>query len=58
MIVAMQPAAKELSAARASADPALPARAMALPSMIVTIELASPGIRTRIAVVDPPYCAP
>jgi hypothetical protein len=32
--------------------------AMALPSMQVITEEASPGIRIRIEVVEPPYCEP
>ena len=42
----------------ASAEPARPLRAIICPSMHVTTEELSPGMLTRIAVVEPPYCAP
>ena len=58
MAVATQPAKNEPSAAIASAEPARPLRAMAWPSMVVTTEEDSPGMLTRIAVVEPPYWAP
>ena len=45
-------------AAIARAGPARPCRAMAYPSMQVITEAASPGMRIRIEVVDPPYMAP
>ena len=45
-------------AAIISAGPARPCIAMAWPSIQVMIDAASPGIRTRIDVVDPPYMAP
>ena len=41
-----------------SAAPARPFCAMALPSMQVITEAASPGMRIRIEVVEPPYCEP
>ena len=52
------PPTKELSAAVASAKPARPLRAIAYPSRHVTVDEASPGRLTRIAAIDPPYCAP
>ena len=45
-------------AAAASAAPARPWRAIWWPSMQVTTDEVSPGRLTRIAVVEPPYCAP
>ena len=56
--VAMVPANSEPSAAMASAAPALPLRAIWYPSRHVTTDDDSPGMFTRIAVVEPPYCAP
>ena len=56
--VAKVPAKNEPSAATASAGPARPWRAIWYPSKQVTTEEDSPGKFTRIAVVDPPYCAP
>jgi hypothetical protein len=56
--VPTQPAKNEPSAATPSAAPARPCLAIWWPSMQVTIELASPGMFTRIDVVEPPYCAP
>ena len=58
MAVATQPAKNEPSAAMASAEPARPLRAIMWPSMQVTTEELSPGMLTRIAVVEPPYWAP
>ncbi len=52
------PAMKEPTAAMQSAAPARPFLAMALPSMQVITEAASPGMRSRIEVVEPPYCEP
>jgi hypothetical protein len=52
------PAMYEPTAAMVSAGPARPLRAMALPSMQVITEAASPGMRIRIDVVEPPYIAP
>ena len=52
------PAIHEPTAAMQSAAPARPLRAMALPSMQVITEEASPGMRSRIEVVEPPYCEP
>ena len=40
------------------AAPPRPRRAIWLPSMQVTTELASPGMFTRMEVVDPPYMEP
>ena len=56
--VATVPAKKDARAAVASAAPARPRLAMAWPSSAVTTAEASPGRLTRIAVVEPPYCAP
>ena len=56
--VAMVPATKEPMAAVASAAPARPFLAILLPSMAVTMEPASPGVLSRIEVVEPPYIAP
>ena len=56
--VARHPAKKEPSAATPSAAPALPCRAIWWPSSVVTTEVTSPGMFTRMAVVEPPYCAP
>ena len=56
--VATLPAKNEPSAAMPSAGPARPWRAIWCPSMVVTTADASPGMLTRMAVVDPPYWAP
>ena len=56
--VATVPATKEPIAATASACPARRARAIWCPSMAVTAEDDSPGRLRRMAVVEPPYCAP
>src|SRR5207245_5352265 len=53
-----QPAKNEPIAAMPSAGPARPWRAIWYPSRQVTTEDDSPGMLTRIAVVDPPYWAP
>ena len=58
MITPKVPATNEPTAAMQSAAPARPFRAMALPSMQVITEAASPGMRSRIEVVEPPYCEP
>ncbi len=52
------PATKEPIAAVASAAAPRPARAIRLPSIVVTSEPVSPGVLMRIAVVDEPYMAP
>ncbi len=52
------PAMNEPTAAMQSAAPARPFLAMALPSMHVITDAASPGMRSRIEVVEPPYCEP
>ncbi|MNY36203.1 hypothetical protein D3C86_1706770 [compost metagenome] len=57
-MVAMRPATKEPMAAVAKAGPPLPLRAILLPSSAVTIEALSPGVLSRIEVVDPPYMPP
>ena len=56
--VAMVPATKEPIAAVASAAPARPLLAILKPSSAVTIEPVSPGVLSRIEVVEPPYIAP
>ena len=56
--VETQPAKNEPMAAMASAGPARPCRAIWWPSSVVTTDDASPGMFTKIDVVDPPYCAP
>ena len=57
-MVAMSPATNEPMAAVASAGPPLPALAILLPSSAVTIEALSPGVLSRIEVVEPPYMPP
>ncbi len=52
------PATKDPTAAMHSAAPARPFFAIALPSMQVITEAASPGMRSRMEVVEPPYCEP
>jgi len=52
------PAMNDPSAAMPSAAPARPWRASWWPSSVVTTEAASPGMFTRIEVVEPPYIAP
>ena len=56
--VPIVPATKEPMAAVASAAPARPFLAILLPSIAVTIEPVSPGVLSRIEVVEPPYMAP
>ena len=56
--VATVPATNEPIAAVASAAAPRPARAMRLPSSAVIIEPLSPGVLSRIEVVEPPYIAP
>ena len=56
--VAMVPATNEPIAAVASAAPARPCLAILLPSSAVTIDPASPGVLSRMEVVEPPYIAP
>src|SRR6476661_4664652 len=55
--VEKQPAINEPMAAIASAGPARPCLAIWWPSSVVTTEDASPGMFTRIDVVEPQYCA-
>ena len=57
-MVATVPAKNEPIAAVASAGPARPCFAISWPSIAVTADDVSPGRLMRIAVVDPPYCAP
>jgi hypothetical protein len=54
----MVPATKEPMAAVASAGPARPALAMRLPSSAVAMEADSPGVLSRMVVVEPPNIAP
>ena len=54
----MVPATKEPIAAVASAWAPRPFLAIMLPSIAVTIEPDSPGVLSRIEVVEPPYMAP
>ena len=54
----MVPATNEPMAAVASACAARPALAILLPSMAVTTEDDSPGVFSRIEVVEPPYMPP
>ena len=56
--VAIRPATNEPMAAVASAGPPRPSRAILLPSSAVTIEALSPGVLSRIEVVEPPYMPP
>ena len=54
----MVPAMNEPMAAVASAAAPRPFLAMRLPSMAVTTDALSPGVLSRIEVVDPPYMPP
>ncbi len=56
--IAKVPAKNEASAAMPSAGPARPCLAIWCPSRQVTTEAASPGMLTRIEVVEPPYIEP
>ena len=56
--VPIVPATNEPIAAVASAGAARPALAIRLPSMAVTTEADSPGVLSRIEVVEPPYMPP
>jgi hypothetical protein len=56
--VPIVPATKEPIAAVASACEARPALAILLPSIAVTTEDDSPGVFSRIEVVEPPYMPP
>ena len=56
--VAIVPATNEPMAAVASAAPARPAFAILLPSSAVITEPLSPGVLSKIEVVEPPYIAP
>ena len=57
-ITEIVPAIKEPNAAIPSATPALPFRAIWYPSRQVMTDAASPGMFTRMDVVEPPYIAP
>jgi hypothetical protein len=52
------PATNDPMAAVERAAPPRPDRAMAWPSIAVTIVALSPGVLSRIELVDPPYIAP
>ena len=52
------PATNDPMAHMASAGPARPCNAILWPSRVVTTDADSPGILTRMDVVDPPYIAP
>ena len=56
--VAMVPATKEPMAEVASAAPARPLLAILKPSSAVTMVAVSPGVLSRMEVVEPPYIAP
>ena len=56
--VAMLPATKEPIALVASAGPARPIRAILLPSRAVAMEADSPGVLSRMVLVEPPNMAP
>jgi hypothetical protein len=56
--VASVPATNDPIAAVDSAAPPRPRRAMRCPSMAVTTVALSPGVFSRIEVVEPPYIAP
>ena len=56
--VASVPATNEPIAAVASAAPARPFLAILKPSSAVTMVPVSPGVLSRIDVVEPPYIAP
>ena len=58
MMTPSVPAMNEPIAAMPSAAPARPCRAILWPSMQVTTDAASPGMLSRIDVVEPPYIAP
>ena len=57
-MVPIRPATKEPMAAVARAWAARPRLAIWLPSMAVTTEELSPGVLSRIEVVEPPYMPP
>ena len=57
-ISAKVPAKNEPNAEMPSAGPARPCLAIWWPSIQVTTEAASPGMLTRIEVVEPPYIEP
>ena len=57
-MVPIVPATNEPMAAVASAEAARPDLAILLPSRLATMDALSPGVFSRIAVVDPPYMPP
>ena len=56
--VATQPAKKEAVPAVNNATPPRPFLAIWYPSIAVTTEDVSPGMFSKMAVVEPPYCEP
>ena len=56
--MAIVPATNEPMALVASAGPARPVFAMRLPSSAVAIDADSPGVFSRMVVVEPPNIAP
>jgi hypothetical protein len=52
------PATNDPIAAVVSAAAARPCRAITWPSIAVAIEAVSPGVFSRMLVVEPPYMAP
>ena len=56
--VEIVPATNEPIAAVASAAPPRPRLAIWKPSIVVTTEADSPGVLSRIEVVEPPYIPP
>ena len=56
--VAINPATNEPMAAVARAGPPRPLRAILFPSSAVTIDALSPGVLSRMEVVEPPYMPP
>jgi hypothetical protein len=54
----MVPATNEAMAAMPKAGPARPCLAISYPSRQVTTDADSPGMFSKMAVVDPPYFAP
>ncbi len=56
--MAMEPATKEPIAEVAKAAPARPLLAILKPSRAVTMVPVSPGVLSKIEVVEPPYMAP
>ena len=57
-MVASVPATNDPIAAVVSAAAPRPCRAIMWPSIAVAIEAVSPGVLSRMLVVEPPYIAP